>query len=162
TRCTWRSCRPPRQQERLKRLGRRGELVTLDGAGGVHALRACRRALSYERAGPYPIGGGQHPPPLLRPPLARVPVVVRGPGDGRRAEEAFLEADYRACGIAEHAVDAHAVLLVLVQVGWCLQQLAFWGRRVLVADQPRLDLRQLPHEVTDLDDEIADHGEVAQ
>src|SRR5204862_5385097 len=79
-----------------------------------------------------------------------------------RAEEVLLEADDGAGGVAEHAVDAHAVLLVLVQVGRCLQQLTLPGPGVIVADQPRLDLRQLPHEITDLDDKVADHGEAAQ
>src|SRR5215831_18182895 len=87
-------------------------------------------------------------PPSARGPLiARVQVVALCQGDGRRAEEALLQADDWAGGIAEHAVYAHAVLRELVQVRWCLQELAFWSRCVLMLDQPWLDLRQLPHEV---------------
>src|SRR5262249_36659120 len=89
--------------------------------------------------------------------------VALSQGDDRWAEKALLEADDGAGGVAEHAVDAHAVLLEFVQFGWSLQQLSLRFRdHVLVADQPRLDLRQLSDESTDLDDEVADHREVAQ
>ena len=95
--------------------------------------------------------------------VAGVEVVALGQRDGRRADEVWVEAVDRAGGVAEHAVDAHAELLVGVQLLRRLEVLAVDRRSLLVVtDDPRLDPRQLLHEVGDVDDEVADDGEVGQ
>jgi hypothetical protein len=52
-------------------------------------------------------------------------------------------------------------LLVGVLLLGCLQVLALVGRLLAVPHDPWHDLRQFAEEVADLDDEVADHGEVA-
>src|SRR3989475_12390271 len=67
-----------------------------------------------------------------------------------------------ASGVAEHAVDAHAVLLVDVELLGRLQVLAFGERLFFVADEPGLHALELTHEISHGNDQIADHGKIAQ
>src|SRR4029453_3960639 len=64
--------------------------------------------------------------------------------------------------VAQHAVDAHAELLELVELVGGLQILALRHGFFVIADDPRLDLDELPHKGADLDDEIPDDGEVPE
>src|SRR6185312_5009019 len=79
--------------------------------------------------------------------------------DRRRTEEIRVQGVHRARGVAQHAVDAHAELLELVQFRWGLQVFAILDGQLVLADDPRLDARQFGDEVADVDDEIADHRE---
>ena len=82
---------------------------------------------------------------------------VRSPPD----RESRIQRVDGACRVAQHAVDAHAELLVRLHFGRRLQVFAVFDGRLVVADDPGLDSRQLGHEVADVDDEIADDGEVS-
>src|SRR5262245_25503612 len=67
----------------------------------------------------------------------------------------------RAGGVAQHAVDAHAELFVLFELGGSLQ--VFSGRRlVILADYPWLYDGELFHEVGEVHHEVSYHREVAQ
>src|SRR5262249_50033556 len=130
------SSRPPRQEEALEPLQRRVQLVALDGAGGGHVLRTDLGAFADERAAPDALVLRQESPPLPRPLVARVEVVPLGQRDGGRPEELRVQAVDRAGGVAQHAVDAHAVLLVLVQLFRRLPVLALRQRLLLGSDDP--------------------------
>ena len=71
---------------------------------------------------------GQHLHTRRRALVAVVEVVPLRKRDGRRPDELRIEAVDRTCRITEHAVDAHAELLVLVQLVGRLQVFAFRQR----------------------------------
>src|SRR3954447_11954933 len=151
-----RSSRAPGQEEVLDCMGGRGELVALDRAGRVDVLGADSAALTDEGAGPDPFGRRLYVATVCGALVPRVQVVALGQRDRRRAYELRVERVDRAGRVAEHAVDAHAELLVLVQLVGRLQVFARLEWTLHVADHPRFDGRQLVHEVTDVDDEVAD------
>src|SRR6266700_2298934 len=153
---------PPGHQERLDRRRRRGQLVPLDRAGRVDPLRAGPRALADERAAPDTLGLGQHGQPQVRALVARIQVVPLGERDRRRPDELAVQPVHRAGRVAEHAVDAHPVLLVLLQLRRGLQVLALLDRLLLVADQPGLHRAELGQEVGQLHDQVPDDREVRQ
>src|SRR5262249_55950900 len=143
TRCRWAgrsgsgSSRPPRHEEGLEPVHRGLELVALDGAGRVDVLGTGPRALADKGAAPDALVLGQDLPALLRPLVARVEVIALGQRDRRRADELRLQAVDRAGGVAQQAVDAHAVLLVLVHLLGRLAVLALGQWLLLLADDPR-------------------------
>src|SRR6476660_9577472 len=99
-----RPSRPPWHEERLHRFHRRGQLVTLDGAGWIDVLGADLGALADERAAPDPLVLGEHLHASRRAFVAVVEVVALRQRDGRRADELRIEAVDRARRIAQHAV----------------------------------------------------------
>src|SRR5215208_4181830 len=157
-----RSSRTPRHHERLQRLERGAQLVALDGACGIDVLRTDHATLADEGAPPDPLVLGQDLESFRGALVARIEVVALGEGDRGRPDELRVEAVDRAGGVAQHAVDAHAELLVLVHLIRRLPVFALGQWLLLGADEPRLDPRQLPHEVADLDDQVANDGKVAQ
>src|SRR6185369_7686386 len=113
------------------------------------------------RARPRAVSRGQYVPPIRRPFVARVQVVTLPQSDRRWTEEIRVQCVHGACGVAQHAVDAHTELLEFIQFGWGLQVFAILDGQLVLTDDPRLDARQFGHEVADVDDEIADHREVS-
>src|SRR5207245_1940614 len=143
-----RSPRPPREK-RLEPVGRARELVLLDGSRRVYVLGARLRALAHEGALPHAVVLGEDLQPLPRSLVTGVHVVALGEGDGRGADEAGLQAVDGAGGVAQQAVDAHAELLVGVELVGGLPVLALSERLLLLPDDPGLHLLELPHEVGD-------------
>src|SRR6266487_1152150 len=130
--------RASRHEERLEPLDRRIELVTLDRAGRVDMLRTHLRALPHERAAPDALVLREDLEPLGRTLVAPIEVVALREGNGGRTDELRIQAVDGAGGIAQHAVDAHAVLLVLLQFPRRLPVRSA-GQRLLVvlfADDP--------------------------
>ncbi len=120
-------------------MSRAGEFVLLDGAGRVNILGADFCAFAYESTIPDAAFLGKNVQAFLRSHVAGVQVIPLGQRDGRRAGEAGLQAIDGACGIAEHAVDAHAELLVGIQLVGRLPVLALCQRIVLVPNNPGFD-----------------------
>src|SRR5262249_3843619 len=89
-------------------------------------------------------------------------VVTLRERDGGRTDEFRVEAVDRARRIAEHAVDAHAVLLVVLELLRGLPILTLGDRLLHLPYDPWLDAHQFPHEVPDVDDEVADDRKVAK
>src|SRR5262249_62321222 len=114
------------------------QLGTREGARGVDVLRAALRALADERAAPDPLVLGQDLHPLAAARVARIEVVALREGDRGRPDEVGVEPVDRACGVAQHAVDAHAELLELVEL---LRRLAV----LAVGDRPLVLGRRSPH-----------------
>src|SRR5688572_29832493 len=148
--------------KRLRPIHRRGELIALNRAGWVYMLGADFRALTHECASPDPLVLRENFESFRRPLVARVEIVALREGDGRGPDEVWIQSIDRARRIAEHAVDAHAVLLVLVQLVRRLEMLPFGDWLLFVADDPGLHGNELAHEVADLHDEIADDGKVGE
>src|ERR1700737_3138785 len=142
-------------------MGCRGQLVTLYRARWIDSLRTSRRAFANECARPGAVGRGEYVSAIRRAFVARVQVVTLTQSDRRWTEEVHVQRVHRACRVAQHAVDAHAELLEFVQFGWGLQVFAIIEGPLVLTDDPGLDSRQFGHEVTDVDNEIADHWEVS-
>src|SRR5262245_33546975 len=106
----------PPEEEGLEPFQRRLQLVALDGPGRIDVLGTDLGAFTHEGAAPDPVVPGEDLQPLPRPLVARVEVVALGQGDGGRPEERRIQAIHRTGGVAQHAVDAHAELLVLVHL----------------------------------------------
>src|SRR5262245_18802105 len=152
---------PPWHHHGLHPLERRVELVSLDCAGRIDVLRADLRALAHERAPPDTLVGREHLQPFPSALVARIEVVPLRERDGRRPDELWIEPVYRAGRVAEHAVDAHAERLVRLELLRGLQILTVGHRLVGVAHQPRLHGHQLPQEIADVDDEVADDRKIS-
>src|SRR4030095_9060264 len=126
-----RACRParcssggPGKEQRLDPVGCGGELVLLDGARGIHVFGAHLRALAHERALPETVVLGEDLQALRRPVIPRVHVVALGKRDGGRADEARVRPIDWNRAVSQHAVDAHAELLVDVELFGRLEVLA--------------------------------------
>src|SRR3989449_9902185 len=109
---TDRSPPAPRHQRALVPVDRAGQLGTLYGARRIDVLRTRDRALAHERAVPDPVLAAQDRLPLGTALIPRIEVIALGQRDRSRSEEAGLQGVYRTGRVTEHAVDAHAVLLV--------------------------------------------------
>src|SRR5207244_4106237 len=103
---------PEGPQDGLETGGGDVELGPLDGHRRVDMLGAGHRALPDEGAVPGAPVDAQDGPALVPPLVPGIEVVTVGQGDGRRADEVVVQAEHGAGGVAEHAVDAHAELLV--------------------------------------------------
>src|SRR5882672_4212558 len=154
--------RSPRREKGFERFERRAQLVALNGTGRIDVLGTDLRAFADKGAPPDTLMVREDLEPLARALVARIQVVPLGEGDGGRADELGIEAVDRARRIAQHAVDAHAELLVLVHLLWRLAVFALRQRLLELAHDPRLDGDELPHEVADVDDEVADDGKVGE
>src|SRR5512133_734717 len=156
-----RSSRSPGEQEGHDVLLRSLELVTLDGACRVDVLGAYPSAFTDKGATPASFALYEHVEPFPLSAVARVEVIPLGQGNSGRADELGFQAINWTGGVAEHAVDAVAELLVLRQLLWSLDVFAIDGGYVVTHD-PRLDPRQLLHEVVNVDDQITNYRKVAQ
>src|SRR2546428_13925696 len=101
-----------RQQHALVPVDRAGELRALNGASRIDVLRTSDRALAHKRAVPDPVLAAQDRFPLGTALIPRIEVIALGQRDRSRSEEAGLQGVHRTGRVTEHAVDAHAVLLV--------------------------------------------------
>src|SRR2546427_6071660 len=102
----------PRHQLALVPADRAGQLGTLYGARRIDVLRTSDRALAHQCAVPDPVLAAQDRLPLGTALIPRIEVIALGQRDCSRSEEAGLQGVYRTGRVTEHAVDAHAVLLV--------------------------------------------------
>src|SRR5213080_1696850 len=152
----------PGHQERFEPLYSRRQLVLLDGAGRVHVLGTNLGALSHERASPDSLMLGQHVHALMRALVTRVHVVALRERDRRWANEYRIETIYRTGGVTQQAIDAHAELLVAIELIRSLEVFAFGNRLFVSANEPGLDALQLAHKVSDFDHQVPDHGKIAQ
>ncbi len=125
-------------------------------------LRAHLGAFTDERARPDPFVFREHLHTLRRTLVAAVEVVALGQGSGRRSDEVLVDPVDGARRVTQHAVDAHAVLLVVFQLLGCLSVFAFGQRLFPLTHDPRLDAHQLSHEVAEVDDQVADDWKVSQ
>src|SRR5262245_26761652 len=106
----------PWHEEGLHPVERGAQLVALDGPGRIDVLRTDPGALPHEGTTPDPGVVGEDLHPLRGSLVARIQVVALGEGDGGRSDELRVQAVDRAGRVAQHAVDAHAERLVLVQL----------------------------------------------
>src|SRR5204862_2868535 len=107
------------------------QLVALDGAGRVNILGTGPRTFANEGTAPDAFVFGEEFAALLRSLVARIEVVALRQRDRGRSDELRLQAVDGASGVAQQAVDTHAVLLVLVELLRRLPILAL-GQRLLV------------------------------
>src|SRR2546426_12709486 len=121
---TDRSSPAPQHQHALVPVDRAGQLGTLYGARRIDVLRTRDRAVTHERAVPHPVHAAQDRFPLGTALIPRIEVIALGQRDCRRSEEAGLQGVYRTGRVTEHAVDAHAVLLVR---GYLIRRLAVFS-----------------------------------
>ena len=91
----------------------------------IDMLGSGHRALPDEGAVPGAPMDAQDGPALVPPLVPGIEVVTVGQGDGRRADEVVVQAEHGAGGVAEHAVDAHAELLVGLDLLGSLEVFAF-------------------------------------
>ena len=94
--------------------------------------------------------------------VAVVQVVALGEGYRRRAEEVGIDADLRAGLVAEHAVDAHGVLLEFRQLLRSLQVLFFGKRARVFGDDEGADGVQFVDERVKVNDQVFFNRELVQ
>src|SRR2546426_2738031 len=133
---TDRSSPAPRHQHALVPVDRAGQLGTLYGARRIDVLRTSDRALAHQRAVPDPVLAAQDRLPLCLALIPRIEVIALGQRDRSRSEEAGLQGVHRTGRITEHAVDAHAVLLVSGDLIRGLAVFPFGRRSLVPADEP--------------------------
>src|SRR5258708_3682514 len=114
--------------------------------------------LSDERAAPNSIVLRQDVEPLIGSLVARILVVTLRQRRGTREER--VEPINRTSSVAKQAVDAHAELLVGVQLIGGLEVFAFLQRLLVLTDDPRFYLGEFREEIRYFDDEVPHHGEV--
>src|SRR5438874_11271374 len=105
---------------------------------------------------------GQHIHALMRALVTRVHVVALRERDRRWANEYRIETIYRTGGVTQQTIDAHAELLVAIELIRSLEVFAFGNRLFVSANEPGLDALQLAHKVSDFDHQVPDHGKIAQ
>src|SRR5262245_19839768 len=152
----------PWHKQRLVPFRHRFDLVLLDGARRVDVLRTDPRAFAVERATPDAFVLRKDVQALFGALVAGIFIVALRQGDGRRADEMLIQPDDRARGVAAEAIDAHAELLVALQLLRRLKVFTLGERLIFFADDPGFDGLQLVHELGDLDDQVAHYGEVAK
>jgi len=74
----------------VQRVQRSGQLVTLNGTGGIDILRTDLGAFSHEGATPNAFVFGKDLESFARAFVTRVEVVSLGEGDGRRPNELLV------------------------------------------------------------------------
>src|SRR5256886_13196627 len=95
---------------------RREEFQGLDGRRRIHVLRADDRTLAHERALPDPGLRVQPRETGIRPLVPRVAIVAEREGRRRRSDELRTRAEDRTRRVAQHAVDAQALLPIALYV----------------------------------------------
>src|SRR5262245_12503843 len=152
----------PWHKQRLVPFRHRFDLVLLDGARRVDILRTDPRAFAVERAAPDALMLRKDVQAFFGALIAGILIVTLRQRNGCGTNEMLIQPDDRARGVAAEAIDAHAELLVALQLLRRLQVLALGERFLFFADYPGFDGLQFVHEVGDLDDEVAHYGEEAQ
>jgi hypothetical protein len=94
--------------------------------------------------------------------VSGIQVVAVAERDGGGADELGLVGDHRAGGVAEHAVDAHAEVPELFELLGRLAVRALLDGPLLGGQDPGLHALELVHEALEIDDEIANDGEVRE
>jgi hypothetical protein len=100
--------------------------------------------------------------PLSLSLVARIVIIALRQRKYRGSEEITVILIYRAGGIAEHAIDAQAVLLEVCQFLGSLSVFTFFDWLWMGADNPRLYFRQLFQKIVESCYEIAFDGKVGQ
>ena len=103
---------------------------------------------SDEGASPDSFRMSKHCHALVRTLVTGIHVVALGQRDGRRAHKNRVQPDHGTGGVAKCTVDAHAELLVAVQLLRGLQKFALAERWLVFADEPWLHISQLDQEIT--------------
>src|SRR5262252_841707 len=106
----------PRRNQRLVPFRHRFDLVLLDGARRVDIFRTDTRAFAVERAAPDAFMLRKDVQAFFGALVAGIFVVALRQRDGRGADEMLIQPDDRARGVAAKAIDAHAELLVALQL----------------------------------------------
>src|SRR3990170_203505 len=150
-----------RHQQAFHMAHRRKELEGLERSRGVDVLRADDGALPHEGALPDAALRVEPLQASVRAFVPGIPYVPQGEGGGRRADEMRVRADDRAGCVAQHAVDAHALLLVGLDVLRILDVLLREIAPVLAHDV-RLDGSELVQEIIEVHDEVLDDREVRE
>src|SRR5947208_7398447 len=81
---------------------------------------------------------GQHIHALMRALVTRVHVVALRERDRRWANEYRIETIYRTGGVTQQAIDAHAELLVAIELIRSLEVFAYGNRFFVSANEPGL------------------------
>src|SRR5260370_6219371 len=108
-------------------------------------LGANARAFTDKRAAPDGVVLRENGEAVFCAFVARIEIVALGESDGGRTGEQRIEAVDGASGVAEHAVDAHTVLLVGVELLGRLQVLTFGERLFFFAEEPGRHAPELAH-----------------
>src|SRR5260370_5948518 len=137
-------------------------LGLLDRACGVDALRTDNAALANEGAVPRSVVQPDALVPLFLSLVARIVIIALRQRKYRGSEETTVILIYRAGGIAEHTIDAQAVLLEVCQFLGSLSVFTFFDWLWMGADNPRLYFRQLFQKIVERCYEIAFDGKVGQ
>src|SRR6266478_298023 len=153
---------PSGHHKRFHPFERSLKFVLLDGAGRVNMLRANPRTFTNERASPDALRMRQQAQPFLRTLIAVIQVVALRERNCSGPHECRLQSHHRTSRIAQRAIDAHAELLVEIQLLWCLQKFAGAEWWLVLAYQPRLHTLQLNQKIAERSDEIAYHRKIAQ
>src|SRR4029453_13545250 len=156
----FRPSRAPWHEERLHGFHRRRQLVALNRAGRIDVLGAHLGALADECAPPDPFVLGEHFHSSRSTLITVVEVVPLRERNGRWPDELRVEAVNRGGRVAKHAVDAHAVLLVLVELSGGLAVLALRKRLLYLPHEPWLHSHELAHEVAAVDHEARVIGQL--
>src|SRR5712671_6056603 len=112
-------------------------------------LGANPRALPNESASPYAVRMSQRCHAFGRSLVTAVQVISLRQRQRRRPHEILIEPHHRTSRVAQCTVDAHAELLVEVQLLGRLQEFARAQRWLIFPDQPRFYLLQLDQEVAE-------------
>src|SRR5258705_13940799 len=98
-------------------------------------LRTHPCTLADKGASPNPLWMRQQSQPLLCPLIAIVHVVALRESERRGANKRRLQPHHRTRGIAQRAINAHAELLIEIELLRRLQEFAGTQRRLVLADQ---------------------------
>ncbi len=104
-------------------------------------------ALADKSASPDAVRMRQHSDAFIGAFVARIHVVALRERKCRRSDKYRIQANHRTSRITQRAVDAHAELLVAVQLCRGLQKFARGERRLVRMNQPRLNLLQLAEKI---------------
>src|SRR5262249_40843672 len=115
-----------------------------------------------EGAFPDTFTAGNKVSALILGAVARVEIVALSQGNGRRPQEPRLQPVDRTGGITEHAIDAHAVLLVLCQLFRRLQVFPRVYRFLFLWDEPGFDFLELVQEIVEVDYQVAKDRKIGQ
>src|SRR5947209_802491 len=154
-RCSARHEEPPNVPRR------REDFQGLDRRRGIDVLRAHDGALADERALPDAGLRVQPREAFIRALVPRVADVSQGQGRRGRSDEPGASAEDRAGRVAQHAVDAQALLPIRFDILRVLEELLGQFARLL-ADDVRRDGRELREEIVEVHDEVLEDREVRE
>ncbi len=137
------------------------QLVLLNGAGRVHILGTHLRALADKRASPDSVVLREDIEAFTGSLVPGVHVVPLRQGNGRGSAEQRVQSVNGTGRITQHAIDAHAELLVRIQLLWSLE-VFFFQRLFYFPDDPGFRLRELHQEIRGVDHQIPEDREVFQ